>query len=116
MGCNLAPIFLFYLSYLQETTSTCHRHPKLTEFLMQIGFPDSHTREKSREQLGRHYQTQKGSTRVIGDGDPASQLLHSLCMALGLCRLLLEVPKPFGRDAAEAMSTYHFPEVAQLLF
>lgn len=76
MGWKVVPIFLFYMSYLQETTSTCHRHPKLTEFLMQIGFPHAHTREKSCQQLGRHHQRQYGSTRAICDGDPASQLSH----------------------------------------
>ena len=55
------PIFFFYMSYLQGSTSTCHHCPKLTEFLRQIGFPHTPTREKSCQQLGRHRQTQNGS-------------------------------------------------------
>lgn len=82
------PIFFFYISYLQET---CHCHPKLTEFFMEIGFPHAHSREKSCQQLVRHHQTQHDSMRTISDGDPPSQLFHLLVIAPGLHKLLLEI-------------------------
>lgn len=47
---NLVPIFLFYVSYMQENTCTCC-HPNWTACFMQIGFPHAHKREKACQQL-----------------------------------------------------------------
>lgn len=50
MRWNLVPIFLFYVSYMQENTCTCC-HPNWTACFMQIGFPHAHKREKACQQL-----------------------------------------------------------------